>query len=79
VSNKLAARGNVYETYFNYHFDKHLMLRAAYVRYNYTHAFSGWQIAPAPMEFFKLDENPVMPYPFPTNVDNFYVSVEVRF
>jgi len=79
ISNKLGARGNVVELYFNYHFDKNILLRTGYVNYTYDYAFSGWQIAPAPLDFFNLDNNPVMPYPFPKNVDNFYMEVMVYF
>jgi len=79
VSNKLATRGDVLEIYMNYNVDKHLMLQAGYVAYDYDYAFSGWHIAPADLDYFELSENPGMPYPFPDKVDNFYVSATVRF
>lgn len=77
VSNKLATRGDVWEAYVNYDIEKHFKLRAGYVHYDYDYAFSGWHIAPGPIDYFKLDNNPVMPYPFPKEVDNFYVSLTV--
>jgi len=79
VSNKLATRGNVTEMYFNYNFDKNITLRAAYARYNYKYAFSGWHIAPGSLDYFDLEQNPAMPYPFPKSVDNFFVSTTVNF
>ena len=40
---------------------------------NYDYAFSGWHIAPAPMENFDLsNENMRSPYPFPDEIKNFY-------
>ncbi len=75
ISNKLATRGSVWEAYMNYDIEDHLKFRMGYVHYDYDYAFSGWHIAPGPMDYFDLDNNPVMPYPFPKEVDNFYFSL----
>jgi hypothetical protein len=77
IGNKLATRGDVWEAYFNWNFDDHIALRGGYVKYNYDYAFSGWHIAPGPIDYFDLDNNPVMPYPFPKEVDNLYFSLNV--
>ncbi len=79
-SDKLAARGNVWETYVHWTMVKNLMLKAGYIRYNYSTAFSGWHIAPGPLEFFSLDNpNVVNFFPFPKKVSNIYMMLETRF
>ena len=79
VSNKLATRGDVWEAYMNYNVDKHFNVQAGYIAYNYDYAFSGWHIAPGDLDYFGLDKNPIMPYPFPEKVENFYVAMNISF
>jgi len=79
-SEKLAARGNVYEAYGHVDFAKFLSLKTGYIHYDYSTAFSGWHIAPADLAYFDLN-NPEMGnfYPFPKTVKNFYFLVETSF
>ncbi|MBN2318416.1 MAG: DUF3373 family protein [Acidobacteria bacterium] len=79
-SEKLAARGNVYEVYGHWDFAKNLSLKTGYIHYDYSTAFSGWHIAPGDLAYFSLD-NPeaVNFYPFPKTVKNFYFMVETSF
>jgi len=79
-SEKLAARGNVYEVYGHWDFAKNLSLKTGYIHYDYSTAFSGWHIAPGDLSYYSLD-NPaaVNFFPFPNTVKNFYFMVEAQF
>lgn len=80
-SEKLAARGNVYEVYGHWDFAKSLSLKTGYIHYDYSTAFSGWHIAPADLvTYFSLDDpNSGNFYPFPKTVKDFYFLVETHF
>ncbi len=78
-SNKLATRGDVWDLYLNWQFDKRIWLKVGYQHFNYNTAFSGWHIAPGPLEYFDLSQNPTLFYAFPDEVDNIYATLEVRF
>jgi hypothetical protein len=83
VTSKLATRGDVYEAYSIQPLMKKsgLDLKLGYQFYNYTHAFSGWHIAPQPLENYELDTTGGIfsPYPFADEISNFYVSMDVNF
>ena len=49
ATDKLGTRGDVWEAYIHWRFAHNVLLRVGYLDYKYTTAFSGWQIAPAPM------------------------------
>jgi len=76
---KLGARGDVWEAYAVWNFAKAAFLKVGYLDYKYSHAFSGWHIAPGPIGNFNLDSNPVLQYASPSSVKNLYASLEVRF
>lgn len=76
---KLSTRGDVWEVYLTWQFAKNVSLRLGYLNYEYSHAFSGWHIAPGPIESFKLDQNPMLQYAFPASIKNPYLALEVRF
>ncbi|MGA9752223.1 MAG: DUF3373 family protein [Acidobacteriota bacterium] len=78
-SDKLAARGDVWEGYVHWNFNKNVMLKMGYIHYDYSTAYSGWQIAPANLDYFNLNNNPQLFYPFPKTVKNAYVMLEARF
>jgi hypothetical protein len=84
ATDKLGTRGDVMEAYVNWEFVKNVHLRVGYLDYKYSHAFSGWHIAPAPMagtweNAFDLKNNPMLQYAAPAGIKNTYVSLEVRF
>jgi len=84
ATEKLGARGDVWEAYMHWQFVKNVALRVGYIDSKYTHAFSGWHIAPAPMagsweDAYNLDKNPMLQYASPASVKNTYVSLEVKF
>lgn len=83
-SQKLGTRGDVLEGYVSWEFVKNVLLRAGYMNYSFSHAYSGWHIAPGPMagsweEAYDLTKNPMLQYPYPKTVDDTYVALEVRF
>lgn len=79
-SEKLAARGDVWEVYGHWNFAKNLYLKTGYINYDYSTAFSGWHIAPGDLSYYSLDNpNAVNFYPFPKTVKNFYFLIETRF
>lgn len=78
-SDKLAARGNVWESYIHWNFAENVVLKFGYIHYDYSTAFSGWHIAPGDLDYYDLTENPVLPYPFPKTVNNAYVMMEAHF
>lgn len=84
ATEKLGARGDVWEAYLHWQFVKNVALRVGYIDYKYSHAFSGWHIAPAPMggsweDAYDLSKNPMLQYASPASIKNTYVSLEVRF
>jgi hypothetical protein len=79
ASEKLSTRGDVMEAYLHWSFAKNVALRIGYLDYKYSHAFSGWHIAPMAMENFDLDKNPMMQYGFPSAIKNTYCALEVKF
>jgi len=84
ATEKLGARGDVWEAYVHWQFIKNVALRVGYIDYKYSHAFSGWHIAPAPMagtweDAYDLSKNPMLQYASPASIKNTYVSLEVRF
>lgn len=83
---KLGARGDVFEGYVHWQFAKNASLRLGYIDYKYTHAFSGWQIAPGPSmpgqsweDAYDLSKNPMLQYAFPSGMKNTYAAIEVKF
>ncbi len=76
---KLATRGSVFEAYYIQKLEKKLNFRAGFLYYNYDYAFSGWHIAPGPMEMFELDKTPSLGYPFPDKVTNIYAIFDLNF
>jgi len=84
ATEKLSTRGDVIEAYVHWEFVKNVALRVGYLDYKYTHAFSGWHIAPAPMSgtwenAYNLNNNPMLQYAAPSGIKNTYVSLEVKF
>ncbi len=84
ATEKLGTRGDVMEAYVHWEFVKNVSLRVGYLDYKYSHAFSGWHIAPSPMSgswesAYNLDNNPMLQYASPAGVKNTYVSLEVKF
>jgi opacity protein-like surface antigen len=78
-SDKLAARGSVWEGYAHYEFAKNVALKVGYTYYDYSTAFSGWHIAPGDLDYFNLSSNPMSFYPFPKTVKNAYLRIEAKF
>lgn len=77
---KLAARGNVWEGYVHWTFTKNTMLKAGYIHYDYSTAFSGWHIAPGPLSYYNLDNTSAVNfYPFPKSVQDVYLMLETRW
>ncbi len=78
-SDKLAARGDVWEGYLHWNFAKNVALKFGYTHYSYSTAFSGWQIAPGDLSYFNLNNNTYNFYPFPKTVKNAYMMLEAKF
>ena len=83
-SEKLSTRGEVLEAYLHWSFVKNVALRLGYIDYKYSHAFSGWHIAPGPMQgsweqAYDLGKNPMLQYGSPATVKNTYLAIEVKF
>lgn len=76
---KLATRGSVVEAYYIQRVEKKLNLRLGVQAFDYNYAFSGWHIAPGPMEMFNLDNSPSLAYPFPDKITNIYVVADMNF
>lgn len=81
---KLATRGDVWEAYVQWEFAKNVFLKVGHLDYAYSHAFSGWHIAPTPMgasfeEAYDLERQPFLQYAFPSTIKSTYVALEVRF
>ncbi|MBL0211622.1 MAG: DUF3373 family protein [Holophagaceae bacterium] len=79
ATEKLGTRGDVWEAYIHWSFAKNVALRAGYIDYKYSTAFSGWHIAPMALENFDLSKNPMMQYAFPAGIKNTYLALEVKF
>jgi hypothetical protein len=79
ATEKLGTRGDVWEAYLHWSFAKNVALRLGHIDTKYSHAFSGWHIAPMPMENFDLNRNPMLQYAFPSGIRNTYLSLEVKF
>jgi hypothetical protein len=84
ATEKLGTRGNVWEGYLQWQFAKNANVRLGYLDYQYSHAFSGWHIGPAPMQgswedAYDLNKNPMLQYGFPASVKTMYASIEVKF
>jgi hypothetical protein len=79
VNSKLSTRGDVFEGYYIQPLTDNLDLRLGYQHYDYSHAFSGWHISPAPIEMFDLETEPFLPYPYPDTIKNLYVVVDLNF
>lgn len=84
-TDKLGARGDVWEGYIHWRFAKNAALRLGYIDYKYSHAYSGWQIGPNAMpgqsweSSYDLSQNPMLQYASPATVKNTYASIEVKF
>ena len=84
-TDKLGARGDVWEGYLQWRFAHNAALRVGYIDYKYSTAMSGWQIGPSAQpgqnweSAMNLGNNPQLQYSYPATVKNFYASLEVRF
>jgi hypothetical protein len=84
-TDKLGARGDVWEGYIQWRFAHNAALRLGYIDYKYTTAMSGWQIGPSAQpgqnweSAMNLGNNPMLQYAYPATVKNFYASLEVHF
>ncbi len=76
---KLATKGSVIEAYYIQKIEKKFKIRVGLQAYDYDYAFSGWHIAPAPMENFELANNPMLGYAFPDKITNLYVVFDLDF
>ncbi len=75
VSPKLSTRGDVYEAYFIHKFNRNIILKLDYMRYEYDYSGSGWHVG-APKE---LDNVPVLGFPSYEDVDTFSLSLMTKF
>jgi hypothetical protein len=84
-TDKLGARGDVWEAYAQWRFAHNAALRLGYIDYKYSTAMSGWQIGPSAQpgqnweSAMNLGNNPQLQYSYPATVKNYYASLEVRF
>lgn len=84
-TDKLGARGDVWEGYIHWRFAPNAALRLGYIDYKYSTAMSGWQIGPSVqpgqdwVSAMNLENNPMLQYAYPATVKNFYASLEVHF
>ncbi len=84
---KLATRGSVLEMYVTKKLEKKLNLRVGAQFFSYDYAFSGWHIAPSPMQMpdgsilngSRLDDQPYLFYPFPDKATNIYAMLDLTF
>jgi len=67
------------EGYVVWNFAHGVFLKAGYIDYLYSTAFSGWHIQPGPSSSYNLNNNPVLQYASPSSVKDFYISLEARF
>jgi len=75
VSPKTSTRGEAYETYMTHRISDHFILRASFIRYNYTWSGSGWHLG-APKE---LDSTPLLGFPTYDNANMFTMGLIARF
>jgi hypothetical protein len=84
-TDKLGARGDVWEAYAQWRFARNAALRVGYIDYKYSTAMSGWQIGPSAQpgqnweSAMNLGNNPTLQYAYPATVKNYYASIEVKF
>ena len=84
-TDKLGARGDVWEGYIHWRFAKNAAVRLGVIDYKYSTAMSGWQIGPSAQpgqnweSAMNLANNPMLQYSYPATLRNFYASLEVRF
>jgi hypothetical protein len=84
-TDKLGARGDVWEGYVHWRFAQNAALRLGYINYKYTTAMSGWQIGPSVqagqdwVSAMNLNNNPMLQYAYPETVKNTYAAIEVKF
>jgi len=84
-TDKLGARGDVWEGYIQWRFAHNAAIRLGYIDYKYTTAMSGWQIGPSAQpgqnweSAMNLGNNPMLQYAYPETVKNLYASIEVHF
>jgi Protein of unknown function (DUF3373) len=84
-TDKLGARGDVWEAYIHWKFAHNAALRLGYIDYSYTTAFSGWQIGPSAQPgqnwetAMNLNNNPQLQYGYPATIKNYYAAIEVKF
>ena len=77
---KLATRGSVIEAYYIQQIEKKFNFRAGIQIYTYDYAFSGWHIAPGPIEqMFDLANTPSLAYAFPDKATNIYAILDMDF
>ena len=84
-TDKLGARGDVWEGYIHWRFAKNAAVRLGVIDYKYSTAMSGWQIGPSAQagqnweSAMNLANNPMLQYSYPATLRNYYASLEVRF
>ncbi len=76
---KLATRGSVVEAYLVQKIEKRLSFRLGGQFFKYDYAFSGWHIAPGPMDNFDLSNTPGLGYAFPDKATNIYAILDLTF
>jgi hypothetical protein len=75
VAPKTNTRGEVYETYLTHRISDHFLLKADYIRYNYTWSGSGWHIG-APKA---LDSAPILGFPGYDKANMFTLGLTAEF
>ena len=84
-TDKLGARGDVWEGYIHWRFAKNAAVRLGVIDYKYSTAMSGWQIGPSAQagqnweSAMNLANNPMLQSSYPATLRNYYASLEVRF
>ncbi len=75
IAPKSNTRGEVYETYLTHRINDHFLLKADFIRYNYTWSGSGWHLG-APK---KLDASPLLGFPTYDTANMFTMGLIARF
>jgi hypothetical protein len=75
IAPKSNTRGEVYETYLTHRINDHFLLKADFIRYNYTWSGSGWHLG-APK---KLDSTPLLGFPTYDTANMFTLGLIARF
>lgn len=75
IAPKSNTRGEVYETYLTHRINDHFLLKADFIRYNYTWSGSGWHLG-APK---KLDSTPLLGFPTYDTANMFTMGLIARF